>query len=35
MAAAATIVRGEVYRAYYLPNTMRLLSIEPTGLTPP
>ncbi|MFV8755112.1 hypothetical protein ACNOYE_31580 [Nannocystaceae bacterium ST9] len=28
MAAAAVIVRGEVYRAYYLPNTKRLLSIE-------
>lgn len=31
MAAAATIVKNQVYRAYYLPNTKRLLSIEPAS----
>jgi hypothetical protein len=35
MAAKEAIVRGEVYRAYYLPNTKRLLSIERVAGPPP
>lgn len=35
MAAAEAIVKNQVYRAYYLPNTKRLLSIEPAGAAPP
>jgi hypothetical protein len=35
MAAAAAIEKGVVYRAYYLPHTKRLLSIEPVGMPPP
>ena len=31
MAAAEAIVRGDVYRAYYLPTTKRMLSIERVG----
>lgn len=35
MVAAEAIEKGTVYRAYYLPHTKRLLSIEPVAAAPP